>query len=68
MMHIKDIEPNAVKLRLFPFSLIGKAKDWLLTLPKGTITSWEECTNLFMTKFIPPTKTMKLKSNITCFA
>ena len=53
MMSIKDVDPNAFKLRLFPFSLRGKAKDWLLALPKGTIESWEECTNLFMTKFSP---------------
>ncbi len=67
MMRIKDVDPNAVKLHLFPFSLRGKAKDWLLALPKGTITSWEECTNIFMTKFFPPAKTMQLRSNITGF-
>ena len=39
MMCMKDVDPNAVKLRLFPFSFRGKAKEWLLALPKGTITS-----------------------------
>ena len=39
MIRIKDVDPNAVKLLLFPFSLRGKAKDWLLALPTGTITS-----------------------------
>jgi hypothetical protein len=67
MMRIKDVDPNAVKLCVFPFSLRGKAKDWLLALPKGTITSWEECTNIFMTKFFPPAKTMQFQSNITGF-
>ena len=67
MMRIKDVDPNAVKLRLFPFSLRGKSKDWLLAFPKGTITSWDECTNIFMTKFFPPAKTMQLRSNITGF-
>jgi hypothetical protein len=51
LMRIKDVDPNAVKQRLFPFSLRGNAKDWLLAFRKGTITSWEECTNLFMTNF-----------------
>jgi hypothetical protein len=37
MMRIKDVNPDAVRLRLFPFSLRGKAKDWLLSLLKGTI-------------------------------
>jgi hypothetical protein len=58
MMHIKDVNSDAVRLRLFPFSLRGKAKDWLLSLPKGTITSWNACTSAFMTKFFPLAKTM----------
>ena len=53
MMCIKDVDPDAVKLRLFPFSLRGRAKEWLLSLPKNTISSWVECTSLFMTKFFP---------------
>ena len=61
MMRIKDVDPNVVRLRLFPFSLRGKAKDWLLALPTGTITSWERCTALFITKFFPPAKTMQLR-------
>jgi hypothetical protein len=39
MMRIKDVKPDAVKLHLFPFSHRGKSKDWLLALPRGTITS-----------------------------
>ena len=66
-MHIQDVDPNAVKLRLFTFSLRGRAKEWLLSLPKNTIASWVECTSLFMTKFFPPAKTMQLSSNITGF-
>ena len=67
MMRIKDVDPDAVKLRLFPFSLRGRAKEWLLSLPRNTITSWVGCTSLFMTKFFPPAKTMQLRSNITGF-
>ena len=44
MMCIKDVVPDAVKLRLFPFSLRGRAKEWLLSLPRNTIASWVECT------------------------
>jgi hypothetical protein len=33
----KDVESDIIKLKLFPFSLRGKAKDWLLSLPKNTI-------------------------------
>src|SRR4051812_47457485 len=67
MIRIKDVNLDTVKLRLFPFSLRGNAKEWLLSSPKNTIASWVECTSLFMTKFFPPTKTMQLRSNITDF-
>ncbi|XP_031262802.1 uncharacterized protein LOC116120972 [Pistacia vera] len=33
---------DAIRLRLFPFSLKDKAKGWLLALPAGTITTWNE--------------------------
>jgi hypothetical protein len=65
MMRMKDVNPNAVKLRLFscspkrfPVSLRGKAKDWLLTLPRESITSWDKCCDIFMTKFLPLAKTI----------
>jgi hypothetical protein len=35
------VENETVKLKLFPFSLRGKAKDWLLSLPNGSINSWD---------------------------
>lgn len=39
MQKFKNVENNIVKLKLFPFSLRGKAKDWLLSLPHGSINS-----------------------------
>ena len=36
-------------------------------MPKGTITTWDNCCSIFMTKFFPPAKTMQLRSNITGF-
>jgi len=31
------ITDSLKKLRLFPFTLTGRARDWLLTIPSGTI-------------------------------
>ncbi|XP_070026516.1 uncharacterized protein [Nicotiana sylvestris] len=33
------VPPEAIKLRLFPFSLKGEAKTWLRSLPQGSITA-----------------------------
>ena len=67
MTRIKDYDPDALKLHLFPFSLRGKAKEWLLALPRGNITSWADCCSKFLSKFCPPAKIMQLHSQITSF-
>jgi hypothetical protein len=58
MISLKDVQQYIVKLCLFPFSLRENAKDWLLAFPKGAVTLWAQCTNAFMSKYFPPTKTM----------
>jgi hypothetical protein len=39
MQKYKDVDDNIIKLKLFPFSLRGRAKDWLLSLPRNSIDS-----------------------------
>jgi hypothetical protein len=39
MQKYKDIDDDIIKLKLFPFSLRGRAKDWLLSLPRNNIDS-----------------------------
>jgi len=48
-----------VRLRLFPFSLLGKAKTWFYT-NKADFTTWEACSNAFLTKYFPVGKTNAL--------
>ena len=58
---------EAIRLHLFPFSLSGRAADWLENLANDSITTWEELMNLFLTKFYPPTKTSQMRQEITNF-
>lgn len=58
---------DAIRLRLFPFSLRDKAKRWLMALSLGTITTWNELTQKFLTKFFPPAKFVKMRNDITSF-
>ncbi|KAK5839410.1 hypothetical protein PVK06_008195 [Gossypium arboreum] len=58
---------NAIRLRLFPFSLRNKAKQWLNLLPRGSITTWEQMTENFLLKYFPPAKTTKLRNGISSF-
>jgi hypothetical protein len=67
MQKYKDVDGNIIKLKLFPFSLKGRAKDWLLSLPRNSIDSWDKCKDAFIGKYYPPTKTIALRSDIMKF-
>ncbi|XP_024025398.1 uncharacterized protein LOC112092750 [Morus notabilis] len=62
------VNDEALRLRLFPFSLRDKAKSWLNSLPPNSITSWEDLVQKFLSKFFPPAKTVKMCIEINNFA
>ena len=62
-----NVTEDQKKLRLFPFTLTGKAKDWLFTLPNGTIQTWEELELNFLEKFFPMSKYLDKKQEIENF-
>ncbi|KAK5836068.1 hypothetical protein PVK06_011815 [Gossypium arboreum] len=64
---INGISDDAIRLRLFPFSLRNKAKQWLNSLPRGSITTWEQMTEEFLLKYFLPAKTSKLRNDISSF-
>jgi hypothetical protein len=64
----ENIDVDIIKLKLFPFSLRGKAKDWLLSLTKNCIDSWAKCKNAFIGRYYPPTKIISLHSKIMKFS
>ena len=61
------VNDDAIRLRLFPFSLRDKAKGWLNTLPLRCITIWDKLAQKVLTKFFPPAKIAKLRNDITSF-
>jgi hypothetical protein len=67
MQKYKDVDCDIIKLKLFPFSLRGRAKDWLLSLPRNSINSWVKCKDAFIGKYYPPAKIIALRSDIMKF-
>jgi hypothetical protein len=49
---IQGVAQDAVRLLLFPFSLLGKAKQWFYA-NKEAVSTWENCSNAFLAKFFP---------------
>jgi hypothetical protein len=56
-----------IKLKLYPFPLIGRAKDWLIYLSRNSIDSWVKCKDAFIGKYCPPAKIIALRSDIMKF-
>jgi len=65
---LNGISADAIRLRLFPFSLRDRASDWLLNEEPNLFTTWEVLSKAFLSKYFPPGKTAKLSTDITSFA
>ena len=53
MQKYKEVYGDIVKLKLFPFSLRGRAKEWLQSLPKNNIDSWNKYKDAFIGSITP---------------
>jgi hypothetical protein len=63
---IKDVPCDAVLLRLFSFSLLGRVKQWFYS-NKDKFTTWTLCSTAFLAKFFPIGKTNALRGKISSF-
>ena len=61
------VSDDAIRLRLFPFSLKDRSKQWLISEPPDSITSWDDLSNKFLARFFPPAKAAKLRIGISSF-
>ena len=58
---------DTLRLRLFPFILKDKAKFWLKSQPPDSFTNWNDLAKVFLAKYFPPSKTVKVVKKITLF-
>jgi hypothetical protein len=63
---IRGVTQDAVRLCLFPFSLLGKVKQWFYS-NKEAVSTWEKCSIAFLAKFFPLGKTNALRNKISGF-
>ena len=65
-IHINGVDKDVILLRLFPFSLEGKARKWVY-IHQDNINNWVNFSNAFLSKFFPIGKTTALRGNIISF-
>jgi hypothetical protein len=64
-MKPRGVTEDDIKLHAFPFSLEDYAKDWLFDLAPNSISSWTDMMRLFLEKFFPSSRAIKIKKEIT---
>ncbi|XP_057513288.1 uncharacterized protein LOC130795259 [Actinidia eriantha] len=62
-----NIRTEWVKLRLFPFSLKERAKEWFSMLRPGSIRTWVDLQKEFYKKYFSISRTTQLKRAVTLF-
>src|SRR3954467_6538318 len=64
---MREVSDDAIRLRLFSFSLRDKAKAWVQAQSAGAFTTWEELSKAFIYKYFPPSRASQLKIEILGF-
>ncbi|XP_052483033.1 uncharacterized protein LOC105781540 [Gossypium raimondii] len=63
-MQPDGIEEEQIKLRAFPFSLQGLAKNWLYYMPPGSFTTWTGLHKAFLEKYFPASRIGSIRKEI----
>ena len=67
MVKYNGVIEEALKLRLFPLSRGDRAKHWLTSQPRDSITSWINLVQKFLIRFFPLGKITQLVQDINTF-
>ncbi|RDX89389.1 hypothetical protein CR513_28897, partial [Mucuna pruriens] len=62
-MRLQGISEDYIKMKAFPFSLDGAAKDWLYLQPV-LFNTWGDMKHMFLEKFFPPSRTATIRKEI----
>ena len=64
---LNGVRQKVIKLQLFPFSLRDIAATWFDSLPYGSVNTWEELMEAYLSRFFPPSLTSERRGEITTF-
>ncbi|CAM8972289.1 unnamed protein product [Rhodiola kirilowii] len=64
-MKSASVPGDILKLKTFPFSLVSQAKSWLMSLPSGSIISWDQMQRKFMDKYYSHSKAAQTRKELS---
>ncbi|XP_050916638.1 uncharacterized protein LOC127131768 [Lathyrus oleraceus] len=60
----EGITEDHIKLRAFPSSLQGAAKDWLYYLESNSVTTWNDLKRVFLESYFPASRAASIRKDI----
>ncbi|XP_021749509.1 uncharacterized protein LOC110715249 [Chenopodium quinoa] len=66
-MKLNGVTDDAIRLRLFPFSLRDRAREWLRDEGIGSFDTWDKLAKAFLVKFLGQEKIAKLRNELSTF-
>ena len=64
---LNGVRSEVIKLQLFPFSLRDVEATWFDSLSVGSVNTWEELVEAYMSRFFPPALAAERRGEITVF-
>ena len=64
---LNGVRPEVIKMSFFPFSLRDVAVTWFESLLVGSVNTWEELVEAYMSRFFPPALTAEIRGEIIVF-
>ena len=64
---LNEVNPNIIKMQLFPFSLRDVPATWFESMPYGSVDSWDEFVEAFMERFFQPALNSERRREILTF-
>ncbi|XP_021741324.1 uncharacterized protein LOC110707605 [Chenopodium quinoa] len=64
---LNGVTDDAIRLRLFPFSLRDRAKEWLRDKGIGSFDAWDKLAKAFLVRFLGQKKTARLRNELATF-
>lgn len=64
---VPAVDQKLIYIRVFPFSLCGNAKRWLMYDEPNTFRTWDQLAKAFLMQYFPLGKTKKIRDMISLF-
>ena len=64
---LDGVNPDAIQLQMFPFSLRDTTASWFESLPYGLVDYWEELVEAYLGRFFPLALTSEMRERIISF-